>query len=53
MTVKELIDKLKEFPEDVRVVDFAYSDLADVCKKIWIHINYPYNGPDEEIVMIY
>ena len=53
MTVKELIDKLKEFPEDMRVVDSTYSDLDNVCKEIWIHTNYPYNKPDEEVVMIY
>ncbi len=53
MTVKELIDKLKEFPDDMRVVDFAYSDLENVCKRVWIHSNYPYNKPDEEVLIIY
>ena len=53
MTVKELINKLKEFPEDMMVVDSAYNDLDNIYKRIWIHSNYPYNKPDEEVLMIY
>ena len=48
----EGINKLKEFPEDMRVVDFAYSDLDNIYKRVWIHSNYPYNKPDEEVLMI-
>ena len=53
VTVKELINKLKEFPEDMRVVDLGYDDIEDVYKGTWIHGNYPYDKPDEEVVVIY
>lgn len=33
MTVKELIDKLKEFPKDMRVFDLGYDDIEDVYKE--------------------
>lgn len=30
MTVKELIEKLKEFPEDMEVLNYEYFDIYDV-----------------------
>ena len=45
MTVKELIEKLKEFPEDMEVLNYEYFDIYDVEKEI------PY-GYDTEYVII-
>lgn len=47
MTVKELIDRLNEFPEDARVMDYEYNDVEDVYENI-----LAYNKPNEEIVVI-
>ena len=47
MTVKELINKLKEFPEDMRVTDYEYNDIQDVYENI-----LAYNKPNEEVVVI-
>ena len=52
MTVKELIDRLKNFPEDMEVVD-EYEEITDVYKGILMHNNYPYDKPDKEVVVIY
>lgn len=34
MTVKELIEKLKEFPEDMEVLNYEYFDILDVEKEV-------------------
>lgn len=34
MTVKEMIEKLKEFPEDMEVVDDLYMDIEDIYIQI-------------------
>lgn len=52
MTVKELIDKLKQFPEDMEVMDTAYYDIEDVYEGTWMHTNYPYDKPDKQVVII-
>lgn len=52
MTVKELIEKLQEFPEDMEVVDMIFEDIETVCEKTWQHTNYPYDKPDKQVVMI-
>ena len=52
MTVKELIDKLKHFPEDMEVMDTTYMDIEDVCERTWMHTNYPYDKPDKQVVII-
>lgn len=57
MTVKELIDKLKEFPQDMPVAIegmFQYPDGEDidVSVRTWVHNNHPYNLPDTEYVCI-
>jgi len=53
MTVKELIEKLKEFPEDLPV-GVMYDVHADVMveRKTWEHTNYPYNKPDFDYINI-
>ena len=58
MTVKQLIDKLQEFPENMPVAifhDINPSDIdnpnfieVNVCT--WEHNNYPYNKPSFDYV---
>ena len=56
MTVKQLIEKLREFPDDMPVAtwgDFDPCDINDpefikVEKAVWIHSNYPYDKSDCE-----
>ena len=58
MTVKQLIEKLKEFPEDMPVAtwhEFSPSDadnpnFVDVKIVTWTHNNYPYDKPDCDYV---
>lgn len=52
MTVKELIDILKEFPEDMEVMDMSFMDIESVCEKTWVHSNYPYDKPDKQVAII-
>lgn len=52
MTVKKLIDKLKEFPEDLEVMGADYMDIEHVYERTWTHTNYPYNKPDKQVVII-
>lgn len=45
MTVKELIEKLKEFPENMRVVNYEFFNIYDVdIEDYW--------EDDEKVVMI-
>lgn len=58
MTVKQLIEKLQEFPEDMPVATF--DDIGQVSKDnpewikvqihTWMHCNPPYDLPDFEYV---
>lgn len=58
MTVKQLIEKLKEFPENMPVATINYinpEDIDDpewirVSMATWVHSNYPYNKPDFDYV---
>ena len=52
MTVKELIDKLKQFPEDMEVMDAMYYDIENVYESTWTHTNHPYDKPDKQVVII-
>ena len=45
MTVKELIEKLKEFPEDMEVLNYEYFDIQEVEKEI------PYHGDIEYVII--
>ena len=45
MTVKELIEKLKEFPEDMRVVNYEFFDIYDLDIE-------DYFESDEKVLMI-
>lgn len=52
MTVQELIDQLEKFPRDMRVVDLSRMDIERVFETIFTHDNYPYNKPDEQVIVI-
>lgn len=52
MTVQDLIETLKEFPLQMRVVDIDHENIQEVYKTVSIH-NYPYNKPPEEVVVVY
>ena len=43
MTVKELIEKLKEFPDDMEVLSHEYRDIRGVCENVYPYI--PTNAP--------
>lgn len=56
MTVGELIEKLKEFPQDMPVAccgEMYYPPenyKVEVTRKTWVDSNYPYNRPDFEYI---
>lgn len=57
MTVAELIERLKNYPQDMSVGidgDFEYPDGREIEISIhtWVHSNYPYDLPDTEYVNI-
>ena len=52
MTVKELIERLKEFPENMEVMDYCLMEIENIYEITWQHSNYPYNKPDKQIVVI-
>ena len=57
MTVEQLIEELKKFPQDMPVAtdtNFQYPDGGplEVSIHTWIHSNYPYNLPDTDYVNI-
>ena len=57
MTVGELIEKLKKFPQDMPVAtdrNFQYpdGDPLEVSIRTWVDSNYPYNLPDTDYVNI-
>ena len=53
MTVKDLIEKLKQFPPDMPVATgYDVFEEVHVSIKTWVHTNYPYDKPDVEYVCI-
>jgi len=52
MTVGELIDRLQQFPKEMRVVDYMYDDIINIKATTWTDSNYPFNRPDEQVCMI-
>ena len=52
MTIKELMERLKEFSEDIKVIGACGMEIEGVYEGIWIHTNYPYNKLDEKVVII-
>lgn len=49
MTVKELMEKLKEFPEDMKVINYDYLDIQKIYKDTFV---YPCSGYKEECVVV-
>lgn len=52
MTVQDLIETLKEFPLQMRVVDIDHESIQEVYKTVLTHNNY-HNKPSEEVVVVY
>ena len=53
MTVKDLIDKLKQFPPDMLVATgYDVFEEVYVSIKTWTHTNYPYDLDDFDFVSI-
>ena len=52
MTVKQLIDILNQFSEDMEVMDASYLDIVNVYQGTWVDTNYPYNKPDKQVIII-
>ena len=52
MTVIDLIKKLQEFDENLRVVDDYMFDIEEVIETVWVDSNYPYDKPDEVVIQI-
>lgn len=53
MTVKELINYLKDFPQDMEVVDGCFDEIISVKQVTWEDTNYPYIKPDKQVCMIF
>ncbi len=52
MTVKELREILDKFPDDLEVYDTSLYKIEKIKRTTLIHNNYPYNKPDEDIIVI-
>jgi len=60
MTIKELIEELQKYPEDMPVAvdgNISYPPEADynrleVSKRTWVVSNYPYKDPDFDYINI-
>lgn len=60
MTVRELIEELKKYPQDMPVtVDMsimwppeAVNNKLEVSQRTWVDSNYPWNRPDFEYINI-
>lgn len=52
MTVKELIEQLQTFDANLRVLDSYMLDIESVKEMTWVDSNYPYDRPDEQVVVI-
>ena len=53
MTVAELIEELKEYPQDMPVATpYAGADIEKIEIQTWIYTNYPYDLPNKDYVVI-
>ena len=52
LTVGELIERLKEFPQDLPVCTDGYVGIEIVEKRTYEDSNYPYNRPEEDFIYI-
>ena len=58
MTVGQLIDKLKEYPQDMPIAvvgDIHYDNKDDpeqieIRQRTWVDGNYPYDSPDFDYI---
>ena len=56
MTVRELIEELKKYPEDMPVAccgDINYPPekyKIEISQRMWVDGNYPWNRPDFEYI---
>ena len=49
LTVKEMIEKLKEFPEDMEILNYEYLSIGN---DMYIDAYYDDNGKEKEYVII-
>ena len=52
MKVKELIEALQRFDPNLKVLDDYMCEITLVKEITWVDSNYPYNRPDEQVVVI-
>lgn len=52
LTVKGLIERLKEFPEDMPVCDDDIFPVNGVEEYLWVDTNYPYEKPDCKFIKL-
>lgn len=52
LTVKGLIDRLKEFPEDMPVCDDDNFPINNVGEYLWEDTNYPYMKPECKFIKL-
>ena len=54
MTVKELIEKLKEFPENMEVLSYEYFSIKDIYEDVYpyIPVNAPKSMSEQKYVII-
>ena len=52
LTVKGLIDRLKEFPEDMPVCDDDNFPINNVVEYLWEDMNYPYMKSDCKFIKL-
>ena len=51
MTVAELIEKLKTYPQDMPIaIDGDPFAEIEIMQRTWVDSNYPYDRPDFEYV---
>ena len=52
MIVKDLIEALQRFDPNLKVVDDYMYEITEIKETTWVDSNYPYNRPDEQVVVI-
>ena len=52
ITVKELIQQLSQYPDDMEVFDVGLMEIENVRETTWTRNNYPYDKPDKQILVI-
>lgn len=52
MKVKELISELSKYDPEREVYDYDYTPIVCVHEKLWVDGNYPYDRPDEKMLVV-